>query len=146
MKFQSAAPRTPWFAPPARRIRFLHDLKLNDSNVQVIPAPDPFKGGFAIRTSISPPGVPARKVEVMFSLRSPDIPHVFVNGPEQSPHRYKDGSLCMWFPGDPPEARWRPVNGPSALLGHIAAHLVKEQWHRRTGEWPGDHVGHGDDQ
>jgi hypothetical protein len=28
------------------------------------------------------------------------------------------------------------------LLGHIAAHLIKEQWYRRTGEWPGDHVGH----
>lgn len=48
----------------------------------------------------------------------------------------------MWYPYDPTDARWRPANGPAALLGHIAAHLIKEQWYRQTGDWPGDEIGH----
>jgi hypothetical protein len=29
-------------------------------------------------------------------------------------------------------------------LGHIAAHLIKEEWYRRTEQWPGAEAEHGD--
>ncbi|MEV6303903.1 hypothetical protein AB0M02_31175 [Actinoplanes sp. NPDC051861] len=67
---------------------------------------------------------------------------MFVDGPNDSPHRYADGSLCMWYPYDPPELRWQRSDGPVVLLGHIAAHLIREQWWRQTGEWAGDEAPH----
>lgn len=45
-----------------------------------------------------------------------------------------DGSLCMWYPGDPAEQRWTRRDGPVALLGHIVAHLLREEWWHLTGE------------
>lgn len=132
----------PWFATPANRIRFLYEFGLDNPGVKAIRPRRAYRGGFALSTSITPTGVPTRRIEIHFSPGSPEVPRVFVDGPTESPHRYSDDSLCMWFPYDPPEARWRPGNGPSALLGHIAAHLIKEQWYRQTGDWPGDEVGH----
>lgn len=134
----------PWFAAPAPRIRYVHELRLDNAAAHVIRPRRACRGGFAVATSITPTGVPTRRVEIHFSPRRPEMPYVFVDGPDESPHRYADGSLCMWYPDDPAEARWRPVNGPTILLGHIAAHLIKEQWYRRTGDWPGDHVDHAD--
>jgi hypothetical protein len=134
----------PWFAAPSNRIRFLYEFGLDNPRVQVLRPRRAYRGGFALATDITPTGVPTRNIEIHFSPGSPELPHVFVDGPTESPHRYGDGSLCMWYPYDPPEARWRPSNGPAALLGHIAAHLIKEQWYRQTGEWPGDEVGHFD--
>jgi hypothetical protein len=81
-------------------------------------------------------------VTIVFGRGSPEVPRVFVDGPTDSPHRYADGSLCMWFPYDPPEHRWQRRDGPVALLGHIAAHLIREEWWRRTGEWVGDEAPH----
>lgn len=132
----------PWFAEPGARMRYLCKLRLDNVAAHAIRPRRDCRGGFAIATRITPTGVPTRTVEIHFSPEQPEIPRVFVDGPDESPHRYDDGSLCMWYPQDPPEARWQPENGPAVLLGHIAAHLIKEQWYRRTGEWPGDHVAH----
>jgi hypothetical protein len=49
----------------------------------------------------------------------------------------------MWFPYDPPEQRWTRSDGPAVLLGQIVAHLLREEWWRRTGEWPGEEAPHG---
>jgi hypothetical protein len=66
---------------------------------------------------------------------------VFVPGPG-SPHPYADGSLCIWYPADPPERRWRRSDGGAALAAHIAAHLIREEWWRQTGEWAGEEAPH----
>lgn len=115
---------------------------MDNPGVKVIQPRHAYRGGFALSTRIAPTGVPERKIEIHFSPRLPDVPRVFIDGPQESPHRYSDSSLCMWYPYDPKEARWKPSNGPAALLGHIAVHLIKEQWYRQTGDWPGDEVGH----
>jgi hypothetical protein len=65
------------------------------------------------------------------------MPRVFVDGPRDSPHRYSDGSLCMWYPGDPIDLRWARRDGAAALVGCIALHLIREQWWRETGDWVG---------
>jgi hypothetical protein len=82
-------------------------------------------------------------VSIEFSRRSPQRPRVVVDGPTDSPHRYPDGSLCMWYPNDPPELRWNLSDGAGQLIAGVAAHLIREEWYRRTGEWIGDEVRHG---
>lgn len=129
----------PWFAKPAPRIRFLRELQELD-DVQVTTVKD-YPGGFGVSFSLTPHGVPPRQVTVGFAGSTP---HVYVDGPAESPHRYGDGTLCMWYPGDSRELRWTPADGGGALVAHIAAHLVQEEWWRLTGEWVGAEVRHGE--
>lgn len=55
------------------------------------------------------------------------MPKVFADGPDDSPHRYQNGSLCMWHPDDPPEQKWIFQDGLLALLNQIQAHLFRER-------------------
>jgi hypothetical protein len=82
-----------------------------------------------------------RNVEIRFENWS-RAPKVFVDGSDDSPHRYSDGSLCMWHPSDPPEQRWVFSDGLLALLNHVQAHLFREAWWRETGEWLGPEAPH----
>ena len=93
---------------------------------------------------IAIPTIGARLLRVGFIDRHSGLPSVQLMeaiadpaDPRWSPHRYGDGSLCMWFPDDPPARRWVPADGLEALVVYIRAHLVREDWWRRTGEWPG---------
>jgi hypothetical protein len=86
--------------------------------------------------------LPEQGIKIVFGPARPDVPRVYASTPASSPHRYLDDSLCMWFPGDPPEQRWTHHDGPMALLGHIVAHLLREKWWRQTGEWPGQEAPH----
>jgi hypothetical protein len=52
----------------------------------------------------------------------------------------------MWYPWDDEAARWIRRDGAGALLGHIAAHLLREEWWRVTGEWIGDEAPHGSNE
>lgn len=131
----------PWFAKPAPRIQFIRELS-GVKDVRLLKdksAP----GGFSVGFNLQPTGVPQRSVTISFSRRSPASPRVHVNGPADSPHRYGDGSLCMWFPGDPRELRWVPADGAAELVVRIGVHLMKEEWYRHTGEWIGGEVKHG---
>lgn len=83
-----------------------------------------------------------RTVEIRF-VNGSRIPKVFVDGPTESPHRYSDGSLCMWYPPDPPEQKWVFDDGLLALLNCIQAHLVREAWWWQKGEWLGPEAPHG---
>lgn len=69
-------------------------------------------------------------------------PTVFADGPTDSPHRFDDGSLCMWHPADPPNRRWRMADGLLDLLDTIRGHLLREAIWRETGEWPGEEAPH----
>ncbi|NMO54544.1 hypothetical protein HH310_25595 [Actinoplanes sp. TBRC 11911] len=131
-----------WFARPAHRLPFIAALTAAAVGPRCVRAPRPYRGGFALRCTITPPGIGACTVTIVFGKGSPEVPRVFVDGPTDSPHRYVDGSLCMWYPYDPPERRWQRSDGPVVLLGHIAAHLIREHWWRRTGEWAGDEAAH----
>lgn len=51
----------------------------------------------------------------------------------------------MWWPFDGRDRRWIRRDGAAALLGHVVAHLVREEWWRRTGTWAGDEAPHGEE-
>lgn len=88
----------------------------------------------------------ARQVTIDF-LVSSGVPRVYVDGPTSSPHRYDDGSLCMWYPGDAANHRWTFEHGLLDLLDTIRGHLFREAYWREHGErddaWLGPEVAHG---
>jgi hypothetical protein len=139
-------PWTPpaWFERPAQRIRFEHDLAAYGVRPRRGRPNRRHRGGYQVAVTVVPPGVDPRRVTITFSRVVPETPIVHADGPTDSPHRYNDGALCMWYPWDPPGARWRRRDGAGALLGQIVAHLLREEWWRRTGEWVGDEVPHRD--
>jgi hypothetical protein len=100
-------------------------------------------GRLPSRPGRPPDGIEPRQVSIQFSLGAPDTPHVLVDGPTESPHRYSDNTLCMWYPDDPRDRRWVPSYGSADLIVRIAAHLIREAWWRQTGEWIGPEVPHG---
>ncbi|WP_375401401.1 hypothetical protein [uncultured Amnibacterium sp.] len=129
-----------WFDAPAQRIRFAHDLR--ELEALTIPRRTRYPGGFDVAVTLRLPDMPPRRVTIAFHRATPASPRVFADGPTDSPHRYGDGSLCMWHPDDPEDRRWVPQQGAAALVAEIAAHLIREEWWRRTGEWAGDEVTH----
>jgi hypothetical protein len=136
----------PWCPPvwtdnPIDRIRFLRELHGSGVVAHVVHT-GRHRGAFVVDIRVTPPDLPEHRARISFN-RGGAEPKVFVYGPETSPHRYSDGSICMWYPNDPPDRRWQRSDGARALLGHIVAHLVREHWWRQTGEWPGDEAPHG---
>ena len=133
----------PWFVTFQAKLRFIREGQQVVDNPITIMKPSPqLRGGFAVSFTVTPRGVPSRTARIEFAPRSPEVPRVFVDGPRDSPHRYSDGSLCMWYPRDPIDLRWAPRDGAAALVGCIALHLIREQWWRETGEWPGPEAPH----
>jgi hypothetical protein len=139
--------RVPWRPPswtdtPAGRLLFVHELRGCGVPVRVVKPDRRHRGGFAVAVTVTPPDMPACRVHIVFA-QGGEVPGVHVDGPIDSPHRYDDGGLCMWYPHDPPGHRWTRRDGARALLGQVVAHLVREEWWRRTGEWIGDETPHG---
>lgn len=135
----------PWFDFPAHRMRFLAELAPYVSRLRPQKATAQRRGGFAAAFVLAPTGIEARRTIVEFGRGDPEAPVVFVDGPKDSPHRFADGSLCMWHPRVPPDERWRRRNGAGVLAGQIAAHLIREEWYRQTGMWAGEEFPHGAD-
>lgn len=96
-------------------------------------------------------GYEPRQIEVCFSrtTRRPEAPDIYVDGPDDSPHRFdprgKDPRrrLCVWDPRDPPERRWVPEDGLLSLIEMIRIHLFKEAYYREKGVWLGEEAQHG---
>lgn len=99
------------------------------------------RGGFTYKVIIDVPFYEARAVTIRFRSRG-KLPYVTADGPTDSPHRFDDGTLCMWFPADPIEKVWTFADGLLDLLDTIVGHLFREAWWRETGEWLGPEVPH----
>ncbi|WP_024936264.1 hypothetical protein [Actinomadura welshii] len=138
--------RLVWHARPADRILFQHRIAACGAFVRRVRAPHRHRGGFALAVRLNVPDLPAQTIVIAFGRAAPDVPHVYTDGPDESPHRYLDNALCMWHPHDPAESRWVRADGPVALLGHIVAHLLREEWWRHTGEWAGAEAAHPSDR
>lgn len=124
------------------RLRLIADLRAaGATDIAVVRAAVRRRNGFALRVTLTPTGLDPQRVTIEFGVNSPDIPYIYVSGPA-SPHRYDDGSLCIWYPHDPPSRRWQWRDGGAVLAAHICAHLIREAWWRQTGEWVGEEVPH----
>jgi hypothetical protein len=100
------------------------------------------RGGRFYRVRMAVPYYESRLVEIRFTDWA-RAPKVFVDGPRASPHRYSDGSLCMWYPKDPPDQKWVFDDGLLTLLNYIQAHLFREAWWREKGPpWLGPEAPH----
>ena len=99
-------------------------------------------GYISYEATMSVEGYEDRIVTVELGRYISDSPRIRVDGPGRSPHRYSDGSLCIWYPDDPPERRWKFSNGLMELLILVQQHLFKEAWWRESGEWLGPEVPH----
>ena len=68
------------------------------------------------------------------------VPQVFADSLTDPRHVYEDGSLCMWFYGDPKQNRWEPSDGLLRLLDLTKAHIFKELRFKETGKWIGKEI------
>lgn len=81
-----------------------------------------------------------------------DYPRVLADPGATSKHRFRDDSLCLWFPEDPEERRWKHADGLVTLLNTVRNHLFfEDHWRatggfggpgQREGEWLGDEAPH----
>lgn len=85
-----------------------------------------------------------------YGLPPQEYPRVLTSDVDvHSPHRLpSDGALCLYYPLDPPEQRWRPEHGLLALLDLVQSHLFYEEYWRasgghRGGVWIGHEQPHG---
>jgi hypothetical protein len=66
---------------------------------------------------------------------------VHVGGMGALRHVNGDGSLCLFYPLDPPERKWNTSKGLLALLDMVKVHLYKEvEFKRNGGHWLGEEV------
>ncbi len=83
-----------------------------------------------------------------YGLKPADYPRVYADRGAESPHRMPDRSLCLFYPGDPPDRRWTANLGLLAILDLAADHLYFETFWRHTGgarrgKWLGPEAPHG---
>jgi hypothetical protein len=83
-----------------------------------------------------------------YGLAAEDYPRVWADTDDTSPHRMPDGSLCLYYPGDPADRRWQAGLGLLTLLNLIRDHLFFEHYWRSTGGhdrgvWLGPEADHG---
>ena len=93
-----------------------------------------------------------RRITIVFKAdEPPSCVAVFADGPTESPHRYGERRLCMWYPADPPELRWLPEHRLVGLIEMSRLHLFREEYWRRTGgrddgEWLGPEIHPGEEE
>ncbi len=58
-----------------------------------------------------------------YGLMPDDYPRVYADPKELSPHRMPDGSLCLFYPGDPIDRRWTAKRGLLSLLELAVDHV-----------------------
>jgi hypothetical protein len=94
-----------------------------------------------------PVRIPAYLDECVLRIKiSGDSGKVWVDGyPGKFKHQWSEGSLCMWFPSDPPEKKWTIDKGLLALIELTLVHLFKERYaNDHPGEpWLGEEAPHG---
>jgi hypothetical protein len=129
----------PWWARQAARVIFESGLLTAYPTIRRIVGPE----GPQYRGRLDVPHYEARTATVHVTGYDRIVgASVLVDGPTQSPHRYRGGYLCMWEEEDPPAMCWLPSDGLVALLDHVRLHLFREAWWRETGRWSGPQAPH----
>jgi hypothetical protein len=134
---------TVWFEDFRLRLRFEAQAQSVCRNLTVRKHGKGIKASIVYSFEVDVPEYEPRRVQVRFrNGHEHGFPHIYVDGPTESPHRYRGGELCIWEPTDPAENTWEPRDGLLELIRHIKLHLFKEAWWRESSEWLGDEVRH----
>lgn len=134
--------RQPWLIDLRFRLRFERGLAPMFPDRQIRETGRKLADQVIYSLTVQVPGYEPRRLTVNVKNGYRPYPQVFVDGPDDSPHRYSDGSLCMWHPENPPECKWVPADGLLTLVRYAQLHLFREAWWRETGEWVGEEAGH----
>lgn len=135
-------PNNAWFDDFASLYLFERDARRELGSLQRHEVAEPRRLVYEMTLNVPVYDEP-RRVRIEFAATSPAEPRVFADGDGTSPHRYDDGSLCMYFPHDPPGWRWIPSDGLAALLDCVRTHLFQEAELAAGRGWPGDEAPHG---
>lgn len=137
-----------WFDDFRYRIHFEGEARKAFPSMQMSRTGKGKKTGVVVYTlHIAVPEFGERRlIKITLGNRTrPTVRSITVDGPTDSPHRYDDGHLCMWYPGDGPELTWQPEEGLRRLIQYAEVHLFREAFWRRYGEWPGPEAPHGEE-
>ena len=132
----------PWYGNDFRRVVFERGVRRHFPALRMSTHTSGNRAGRLYQAHLDVPHFERRRVEAFFSKQAPYWARISADGPDDSPHRYEDGRLCIWHPDDPDSDRWVHDDGLLMLLGLITAHLFREAWWRETGEWLGPEAGH----
>jgi hypothetical protein len=135
--------RQPWLIDLKFRLRFERGLSRAFPELQIRETGRTLADEVIYSLTLPVTGYESRRLTIKIKNGYRPYPRVFADGPEDSPHRYSDGSLCMWHPKDLPEEKWLPAEGLLTLVRYAQLHLFREAWLRETGEWVGEEAGHG---
>lgn len=140
MPASSSSRGGPWYGEFKRRLAFERGAKAEFPGLKTSLGRS---SGYSATVMVDLPGYERRELRISFDRAHVRAPRILVDGPERSPHRFEDGSLCIWYPRDPDENRWVVSDGLVVLIGYSIEHLFREAWWRETGEWLGDEAPHG---
>lgn len=130
----------PWWTDARKRISFEHPARAVHGKTMRTQVGNTYD----LWLSVDVPEYEPREVHIVFR-RGSGGPLVYVDGPTESPHRLRDGALCMWRRDAPQENRWVRADGLRALIAHIVLHLLREGLWRDSddAEWCGPEATHG---
>jgi hypothetical protein len=131
-----------WFDDPLSVLRFERRARTEHPRLRGGPNRAPRRLRYDVELSVPAFDIVRRATIVLLPSARALVVHVRVDGPQESPHRFADGTLCMWYGRDAEFARWTQEDGLAALLDRIRIHLWQEERWRRTGEWVGDEAPH----
>ena len=127
----------PWYGEGGRRILFEREVRQHHPELRAATTTRHRCAGRLYTLKVDVPHFEPRVVQVLFKKSHPEFPRITVDGPTASPHRYPDGSLCIWYPWDSQENKWVFDDGFNELVGHITLHLFREAYWRMSAEWLG---------
>lgn len=134
-----------WYDDFRYRIGFEGEARRAFGSMQVSRTGKGRKSGAVVYTlHVTVPAFEEQRL-IRITLRNwtrPSVRAVTADGPSDSPHRYSEAELCMWYPSDGPELTWEPQEGLLALIQYTAIHLFREAYWRRYSEWPGPQAPH----
>lgn len=135
----------PWYGNQRKRLLFERDVRSRYPDLGATLDKSGAAGHVHYHVELDVPFYGRRRVHIVVAnLGDPSFVKVYAEDGPASKHRYGDGSLCMWLPGDPREQTWIPRDGLLQLIGHVERHLFREAWAAETGEWPGEEAPHAD--
>jgi hypothetical protein len=135
--------RQPWHNDIRARLRFERQARSRHPGLTCSSAGRGYGTTVTYQLTVAVPEYATRRVTIALTNGyEPYNAKITADGPPESPHRYRDSTLCIWRPSDPDARKWVGSDGLAELITHVTIHLFKEAYWRETGEWLGPEAPH----